>query len=72
MMYQQRGLEKYGDQLKGIDINIIDKENAELTYQVEGESFERVRRITGYLVGTLNRWNGAKQAEKKGRMKRDV
>lgn len=31
--------------------------------------FERIRRITGYLVGDLNRWNDAKQAEEKARIK---
>lgn len=30
--------------------------------------FERIRRITGYLVGTLERWNDAKQAEEKDRV----
>jgi len=29
----------------------------------EGVSFERVRRITGYLVGDTSRWNNAKKAE---------
>lgn len=31
--------------------------------------FERIRRITGYLVGTMDRWNNAKQAEEKDRVK---
>lgn len=35
----------------------------------EGVKFERIRRITGYLVGTLNRWNNAKRAEEKDRVK---
>ena len=35
----------------------------------EGVGFERVRRITGYLVGTLDRWNDAKKAEEKDRVK---
>ena len=29
----------------------------------EGVKFERIRRITGYLVGTLDRFNNAKKAE---------
>jgi ribonucleoside-triphosphate reductase len=38
--------------------------------EVKGEpSFERLRRITGYLVGSLERWNNAKQAEEKARVK---
>ena len=31
----------------------------------EGIGFERIRRITGYLVGTLDRFNNAKRAEEK-------
>lgn len=36
----------------------------------EGEiKFERIRRITGYLVGTLDRFNDAKRAEERDRVK---
>lgn len=31
--------------------------------------FERIRRITGYLVGTIDRWNNAKRAEERERVK---
>lgn len=31
--------------------------------------FHRIRRITGYLVGDLSRWNNAKKAEEKDRVK---
>lgn len=34
----------------------------------EGVSFERIRRITGYLVGTLDRFNDAKRAEEHDRV----
>lgn len=34
-----------------------------------GVSFERTRRITGYLVGTLERFNDAKRAEEHDRVK---
>ena len=33
--------------------------------------FERIRRITGYLVGTLDKWNNAKRAEERDRVKHD-
>ena len=33
--------------------------------------FERIRRITGYLVGTLDRFNNAKRAEERDRVKHD-
>lgn len=38
----------------------------------EEGKFERLRRITGYLVGTLDRWNDAKKAEEKARVKHCV
>ena len=38
----------------------------------EGRDFERIRRITGYLVGTMDHWNSAKAAEEKDRVKHDV
>ena len=34
----------------------------------EGVRFERIRRITGYLVGTLDRFNNGKLAEVKDRV----
>ena len=35
----------------------------------EGVGFERIRRITGYLVGDLSRFNNAKRAEVNDRVK---
>jgi ribonucleoside-triphosphate reductase len=37
-----------------------------------GVKFQRIRRITGYLVGTLDKWNDAKKAEEKDRVKHGV
>lgn len=34
-----------------------------------GPKFDRIRRITGYLVGTIDRWNNAKRAEEGDRVK---
>lgn len=34
-----------------------------------GVKFQRIRRITGYLVGTIDRFNDAKTAEVKDRVK---
>lgn len=31
--------------------------------------FQRIRRITGYLVGDMNRWNDGKRAEERDRVK---
>ncbi|SCJ76743.1 anaerobic ribonucleoside-triphosphate reductase [Neobittarella massiliensis] len=41
-------------------------------YIGEGVGFERIRRITGYLVGTMDHWNNAKRAEEHDRVKHDV
>jgi len=35
----------------------------------EGVKFERIRRITGYLVGTMDRFNNAKRTEESERVK---
>ena len=35
----------------------------------KGVKFERIRRITGYLVGTMDKWNDAKRAEERDRVK---
>ena len=40
--------------------------------QYFGEKFERLRRITGYLVGTLDRWNDGKKAEEAARVKHSI
>ena len=45
--------------------------NQHAEYFDEGK-FERLRRITGYLVGTLDRWNDAKKAEEHARVKHSV
>ncbi|MEG1858327.1 MAG: anaerobic ribonucleoside triphosphate reductase, partial [Pseudoflavonifractor sp.] len=40
--------------------------------EADGVPFERIRRITGYLVGTLDRFNNAKRAEERDRVKHNV
>lgn len=35
----------------------------------EGVGFDRIRRITGYLVGTVDRFNNGKRAEERDRVK---
>ncbi len=37
----------------------------------QGVRFERIRRITGYLVGTMEKWNDAKKAEEHDRVKHE-
>ena len=38
----------------------------------QGVGFERIRRITGYLVGTMDKWNDAKRAEERDRVKHSL
>ncbi len=38
----------------------------------KGVGFERIRRITGYLVGTMDKWNDAKKAEERDRVKHSL
>ena len=38
----------------------------------QGVVFERIRRITGYLVGTMDKWNDAKRAEERDRVKHSM
>lgn len=38
----------------------------------QGVKFERIRRITGYLVGSLSTWNNAKKAEERDRVKHTI
>ena len=44
----------------------------DLNYTLAPVPFERIRRITGYLVGTMDRWNDSKQAEEADRVKHNV
>lgn len=45
--------------------------NSQLITIGEGVPFERLRRITGYLVGTIDRWNDGKLAELNDRVKHE-
>ncbi len=48
--------------------NYTEKDENIKEYQEEIE-IERIRRITGYLTGSVDRWNKAKKAELKDRVK---
>lgn len=47
----------------------VDGEEVEVGYVLAPVPFDRIRRITGYLVGTLDRFNDAKRAEEADRVK---
>ena len=63
--------EKYGRALERVDVK-LDGEYADIHYYLTKLPFERIRRITGYLVGTLDRFNNAKRAEERDRVKHSM
>ena len=69
--YIARGTEQYGREPQRIDIT-VDGDFVDLAYHFQPEPFERIRRITGYLVGTLDRFNSAKRAEEADRVKHSL
>ena len=70
--YIEYGKKKYhGREITGLDIK-ADGEYADLQFHFADVPFDRIRRITGYLVGTTERLNNAKRAEEKDRVKHTV
>ncbi len=69
--YLARAKEVYGREPKSISIQVMGDEVA-LDYTFDAKPFERIRRITGYLVGTTDRFNNAKRAEEHDRVKHGV
>ena len=59
---------KYDRKVKTLTIK-VDGDYVDLEYNFETVPFERIRRITGYLVGTMDKWNDAKSAEERDRVK---
>ena len=49
-----------------------DKDNVDVEYVTHQPKFERIRRITGYLVGTMDKWNDGKRAEESERVKHSL
>lgn len=67
--YIKRAEEKFGQELMGIDIIVENDDEVMIKYHLSRQPFERIRRITGYLVGSLDKWNNAKRAEEHDRVK---
>ena len=68
LLYVQKA-EKEHPGCTEIDI-VVDGEYVDIAYHIM--PFERTRRITGYLVGTTDRWNDAKLAELHDRVKHGI
>ena len=69
--YIARAKQKYGREPLAIDM-YVDGDFIELSYDFGRVPFQRIRRITGYLVGTLDRFNDAKRAEEHDRVKHSL
>ena len=65
--YVERAEKRFGKRPIGMDIR-VDGDYVELTYDFGQQPFHRIRRITGYLVGTLARFNNGKAAEERDRV----
>ena len=70
--YIDYGKKKYSDRIiSGMTVK-TDGEFVDLQSDFADVPFERIRRITGYLVGTLDRFNNGKRAEERDRVKHSV
>ncbi len=56
-------------ELTEVTLDAHDTDHIRVSYEADGVKFERIRRVTGYLVGSLERWNNAKRAEERERVK---
>ncbi len=58
-----------GMEINSMTLTICDDGYVDAEYDLSPIPFERIRRITGYLVGTVDRFNDAKRAEEHDRVK---
>lgn len=69
--YQDWAIKKYGQVPVEMRIH-VDGEYVDIECHMRKAPFERIRRITGYLVGGLERWNNGKRAEERDRVKHGI
>jgi hypothetical protein len=69
--YLARARETFGREPKRMALR-VDGDFVDIDYTFDQRPFERIRRITGYLVGTLDRFNNAKRAEEHDRVKHQM
>ena len=70
--YKKRVQKQYPDKKITELVLTNDGEYVDIDCDLETVPFERIRRITGYLVGSLDRFNDAKLAEEADRVKHDI
>jgi hypothetical protein len=66
--YQEYVKDKYKDEEITLLKIKVDGDSVDLETHKKSAGFQRIRRITGYLVGTLDRFNDGKLAEVKDRV----
>ena len=70
--YITRAADKFpGGTLQSLELE-VDGDKVGIYYGLAPVAFDRIRRITGYLVGTLDRFNDGKRAEEHDRVKHHV
>ena len=70
--YVEYGMKKYpNSKIRAMEIS-IDGEYVDVKYIFDDIPFQRIRRITGYLAGTLDRFNDAKRSEVDDRVKHSL
>lgn len=70
-LYLERAISEANGEVVRLEVSQAegDEGMVDVKYTCRKVKFERIRRITGYLVGTIDRWNNAKQAEEHDRVK---
>jgi anaerobic ribonucleoside-triphosphate reductase len=73
LAYMEYVKKKYPDEInETLIISFDDEGYANLEVHKHSVPFERIRRITGYLVGSLSRFNDGKRAEEHDRVKHGI
>lgn len=67
--YKKYITEKYPEEIIDEIILEFDGEDVKIETHKHSKPFHRIRRITGYLVPSMSKWNNAKLAEEKDRVK---
>ena len=70
--YKKYITEKYPDETIDEIILEFDGEDVKIETHKHSKPFHRIRRITGYLVSSMSKWNNAKLAEEKDRVKHSI
>ncbi|MCM1055818.1 MAG: hypothetical protein NC394_09900 [Bacteroides sp.] len=71
--YIQRARTLYPEKrISEMNITVVDGDFVDIEYHYDTAPFQRIRRVTGYLAGTLDRFNNAKKAEVRDRVKHDI